>query len=242
MIVRARLSRITSLVRTACIGTIASMSILGCRAKALPDAGFLDQPQLLQANDKLPFNAAWVKSDALLSKYKKVYVAPVDTTHLLNLDWWQKAAIAPGDQQAWAAELAQYFQEKMRAQFTDDDANKYQLVDTPDDETLIIELAIVEVVPTKVWLNAIGYALLGAVDQGETGFEGRLRDGKTKQVVAEFKDHEYGQFDVVSVRDLTWAGHSRHTIRTWSDNLEEICYLPPDGVVSEMSPVTLLPW
>lgn len=234
--------RIASLVRTVCILTVASMSMLGCRAKALPDAGFLDQPQLLNANDKLPFNAAWIKSDAALHNYKKVYVAPVDTTHLLNLDWWQKAAIAPGDQQAWAAELAQYFQDKMKAQFSDDDKNKYQVVETPDDETLIIELAIVEVVPTKVWLNAIGYALLGAVDQGETGFEGRLRDGKTKQVIAEFKDHEYGQFDVVSVRDLEWAGHSRHTIRTWTDDLEEICYLPPDSAVSEMSPVTLLPW
>lgn len=235
-------TRIASIIRTLCIASVASMSLLGCRAKALPDSGFLDQPQLLQPNDKLPFNAAWIKVDADLLHYKKVYVAPVDTTHLLKLDWWQKAAIAPGDQKAWADELAKYFEDKMRAQFSDDDTNKYQLVDTPDDETLIVELAIVEVVPTKVWLNAIGYAILGAVDQGETAFEGRLRDGKTKQVLAEFKDHEYGQFDVVSVRDLEWAGHSRHTIRTWSDDLEQICYEPPNSAISSMSPVTLMPW
>ena len=217
-------------------------AMVGCRAKALPDAGFLEKPELVKPDKRLPFNAAWIKDDANLLGYKKVYVAPVDTTHLLKLDWWQKAAIAPGDQQQWAQDLAKYFQERMKEQFTDGDDNKYQLVDTPDDETLIIELAIVEVVPTKVWLNAIGYALLGAVDQGETGFEGRLRDGKTKQVIAEFKDHEYGQFDVVSVRDLEWAGHSRHTIRIWTDDLEEICYLQPDGTVSDMSPVTLMPW
>jgi len=225
-----------------CLLAVSSVAVVGCRAKALPDAGFLDKPELLKPNQRLPFNAAWIKDDADLLGYKKVYVAPVDTTHLLKLDWWQRAAIAPGDQQKWAGELAQYFQDRMKEQFTDDDQNKYQVVDTPDDETLIIELAIVEVVPTKVWLNAIGYALLGAVDQGETGFEGRLRDGKTKQVIAEFKDHEYGQFDLVSIRDLEWAAHSRHTIRTWTDDLEEICYLQPDGTVSEMSPVTLMPW
>ena len=235
-------SRMVSLVRTFCVVSAASMLLVGCRAKALPDAGFLDQPQLLQHDDKLPFNAAWIKSGVDLLDYKKVYIAPVDTTHLLKLDWWQKAAIAPGDQKAWADDLAKYFEAKMKSQFSDDDVNKYQLVDTPDDETLMIELAIVEVVPTKVWLNAIGYAVLGAVDQGETGFEGRLRDGKTKQVIAEFKDHEYGQFDVVSVRDLEWSGHSRHTIREWTDQLEKICYLPPDGAVAEMSPVTLMPW
>lgn len=216
--------------------------MLGCRAKALPDSGFLEQPELVKPDSRLPFNAAWIKDDANLLGYKKVYVAPVDTTHLLKLDWWQKAAIAPGDQQQWAADLAKYFQDEMKAQFTDGDDNKYQVVDTPDDETLIIELAIVEVVPTKIWLNAIGYAILGAVDQGETGFEGRLRDGKTKKVIAEFKDHEYGQFDVVSVRDLEWAAHSRHTIRSWSDELEQTCYAPPNEAVSGMSPVTLMPW
>ncbi len=237
-----RRSGFFSAVQAVCIVVAVSVSALGCRAKALPDAGFIEKPELLKPDSKLPFNAAWIKDDADLLGYKKVYVAPVDTTHLLKLDWWQKAAIAPGDQQKWADGLAVYFQDKMKAQFTDGDDNKYQVVDTPDDETLIVELAIVEVVPTKVWLNAIGYALLGAVDQGETGFEGRLRDGKTKQVIAEFKDHEYGQFDVVSVRDLEWDGHSRHTIRGWTDELEETCYLPPDGAVSPMSPVTLMPW
>jgi Protein of unknown function (DUF3313) len=238
----SRRSAFFSSIRALCVLAAVSACALGCRAKALPDSGFLERPDLVKPDSKLPFNAAWIKDDADLLGYKKVYIAPVDTTHLLKLDWWQKAAIAPGDQQQWAADLAVYFQEKMKAQFSDDDQNRYQVVDTPDNETLIVELAIVEVVPTKVWLNAIGYALLGAVDQGETGFEGRLRDGKTKQVIAEFKDHEYGQFDVVSVRDLEWAGHSRHTIKIWADQLEDICYLPPDGTVSSMSPVTLMPW
>lgn len=219
-----------------------SSTVVGCRAKALPDAGFLDQPQLLKENSEIPFNAAWIKDDADLLSYKKVYVAPVDTTHLLKLDWWQKASLEPGDQQRWADDLANYFRDKMKAQFADDDPNKYQVVDTPDDQTLIIELAIVEVVPTKIWLNAIGYVVAGAVDQGETGFEGRLRDGKTNRVIAEFKDHEYGQFDVVSVRDLQWAAHSRHTLEGWSNELEDICYRQPDQVVSGMSTVTLLPW
>lgn len=229
-------------VGVVCALVLTIVVVSGCRAKVLPDSGFLEKPELVKSDSKLPFNAAWIKDDANLLGYKKVYIAPVDTTHLLKLDWWQKAAIAPGDQQQWAEDLANYFEEKMKEQFTDGDDNKYQVVDTPDDQTLIVELAIVEVVPTKVWLNAIGYALIGALDQGETGFEGRLRDGKTKQVIAEFKDHEYGQFDVVSVRDLEWAGHSRHTIKIWTDQLEETCYLPPDGTVSPMSPVTLLPW
>ena len=78
-----------------CLGALIIGSfVTGCRAKALPDAGFLEQPQLLQSNNKIPFNAAWIKDDADLLSYKKVYVAPVDTTHLLKLDWWQKTSLA----------------------------------------------------------------------------------------------------------------------------------------------------
>jgi len=89
----------------------------------------------------------------------------------------------------------------------------------------------------SILLDALGLAI---------GFRSNLRligevENKA-QVLAEFKDHEYGQFDVVSVRDLEWAGHSRHTIRTWSDDLEQICYEPPNSAISSMSPVTLMPW
>ncbi len=216
--------------------------LAGCRAAPAPDAGFLDQPQLMAKDKTLPFDAAWISSDVNLLSYKKVYVAPVDTTHLLKLDWWDKATIAPGDQKNWSQQLADYFRQHAIAQFKEGDDNKYQVVDTPDDETLIVELAIVEVIPTKVWLNAIGYALIGALDQGTTAFEGRFRDGRTKEVIAEFKDREHGQLDVISVADLQWSAHSRHTIRIWSEDIERICYRQPGEVISPMSTVTLRPW
>ena len=81
-----------------------------------------------------------------------------------------------------------------------------------------------------------------ALDQGTTAFEGRFRDGKTKEVIAEFKDREYGQMDVVSLADFEWGRHSRHTVEVWGDDLEEVCYAPPGGSVSGMSTVTLRPW
>ncbi len=225
------------------LSLLASSALMaGCHASAAPDAGFLEHPEVLKEDEKLPFDAVWFKEGVDLRKYKKVYVAPVDTSHLLQLDWWDKANIAPGDQDSQAKELGEVFRNEVKQQFTDDDQNHYTLVDAPDDDTLIVELAIVEVVPTKVWLNAIGYALLGALDQGMTAFEGRFKDGKTKEVIAEFKDRESGQFDIVSLADFQWNRHSRHTIEVWGDQLEEVCYEPPGTAISEMSTVTLRPW
>ena len=118
----------------------------------------------------------------------------------------------------------------------------YTIVDTPDTESLRVELAIVEVVPTKLWLNPIGYLALGPPSSGTTAFEGRLRDSASNQVIAKFKDREYGQMDLVRTADLTWFSHSKYTIKTWSGQIAHICYRAPDESIAPMSTVTLRPW
>lgn len=222
----------------ACLSVVST----ACKAPTAPDAGFVTHPEQLKQDDKLPFNAAWLREGIDLKSYKKVYVAPVDTTHLLKLNWWDKADLAPGDEAVQAKKLALYFQDKVKESFARDERKLYQVVESPDDETVTVELAIVEVVPTKVWLNLIGYVALGALSEGTTAFEGRLRDSKTQEVIAEFKDQEYGQMDLVSVRDLTWFMHSEHTIRQWGEELVALCNRTPDQVIKPMSTVTLKPW
>ncbi len=217
-------------------------SAAGCRAPAAPDAGFIDNPSQLKVNAKLPFDAVWFQDGVDLRRYSKVYVAPIDTSHLLKLDWWDRANFAPGTEQSQADNLAKYFQDHVIQSFKTDSKKAYTVVDAPDAETLLVELAIVEVIPTKEWLNVIGYLAVGALSSGTTAFEGRLRDGKTKQLVAQFKDQENGQFDLVSISDLTWFRHSEHTIRMWSDQIAQVCYRAPEETIKPMSTVTLRPW
>ena len=222
--------------------TVALFALSACRAPVAPDAGFIDNPQVLKHDNKLPFDAVWIKEGVDLGRYTKVYIAPIDTTHLLKLDWWDRASGALGSEQVQADSLTGYFHDKLGAAFTSNPQNKYTVVDTPDADSLRVELAIVEVIPTKVWLNAIGYLAIGALSSGTTAFEGRLRDGKTNEVIAEFNDREFGQLDVVSVADLTWFKHSEHTIRMWSDEIARLGHRAPDEVISPMSTVTLRPW
>lgn len=219
-----------------------ALAIISCRASVAPDAGFIENPEVLKPDSKLPFDAVWLKEGVDLSKYNKVYIAPIDTTHLLKLDWWDRANVAPGSEQAQAQDLTNYFREKLIKEFTTNERKTFTVVDKPSADALSVELAIVEVVPTKVWLNAIGYIAIGALSSGTTAFEGRLRDGKTNEVIAEFKDREHGQIDIVSIADLTWYKHSEHTLRIWSEQIAHLCYRAPDEAISPMSTVTLRPW
>jgi len=213
--------------------------IVGCRASVAPDAGFVPQPELLHSDKNLPFDAVWLQDGIDLHTYKKVYVAPVDTTQLLKLYWWERANIVPGDQKQQADKLAGYFRDAAVKSFTDDESRSFEVIDAPVPDALLVELALVEVVLTKVWLNTLGYALAGGLSQGTTAFEGRLRDGNSQRVIGEFKDREFGQLDLVSINDLTWYRHSEHTIRVWSDDLVKICRRAPAEAIAPMSTVTL---
>lgn len=214
----------------------------GCRAPAAPEAGFLRHPEQLLHDDKIPFNEVWIKDGVDLREFKKMVVARVDTSHLLKLDWWDKVNFARGSQSAHAEKLAIFFREQLIEAFRSDSSGQYEIMAVPDRDTLVIELAIVEVVPTKVWLNLMGYLAVGALSQGTTAFEGRFRDGRTGEVIAKFKDRQHGQLDLVSVRDLTWFKHSKHTIKEWSSLLVKICRRAPEQSLTPIPLVTLKPW
>ena len=219
----------------------AIIMLAGCRAAPAPDAGFLSQPELLAKSEDLPFDDFWVHPDANLASYTKVYVAPVDTQHLLKQSWWDKVNIT-FDEKGSVDKLAGIFLKDMVNSFKEYENKKYTVVDQPDDETLIVELALVEVVPTKIWLNAITEVFVGGLDQGATAFEGRLRDGKSKAVISEFKDREFGQMSIASVADLEWYAHSRHTLSDWAEDLPEVLNRKSGEKLSKMSTVTLRPW
>lgn len=225
-----------------CSMLVCMIAVGGCRAAPAPDAGFISDPQNLAPDSKMPFDDVWFKQGIDLASFKTVYIAPIDTTHLLKLDWWDTWALAPGDEKEQAKSIADYFSQQLSDAFSNNEQKKLQVVSAPQKDSLIVELAITEVVPTKPWLNAIGYIALGPLSQGTTAFEGRFRDGASQAVIAEFKDREYGQMDVVSVADFSWFKHSKHTIGVWSDDLVKICFRAPDESISPMSTVTLRPW
>jgi hypothetical protein len=224
------------------LGVAGCLYLSGCRADPAPDAGFVTDPSLMTQEGDLPFDDVWLKPGVDLRAFKTVYIAPIDTTHLLKQDWWDKVSFAPGDQQKQAQILATYFHDRLTDAFKADDRKIYQVVDQPDRDSLIIELAIVEVVPTKTWLNVIGYAAIGGISEGTTAFEGRLKDGKNQELIGEMKDREFGQMSLLNISDFSWCRHSEHTIKIWSRDLVKMCYRSPGKTISSMATFTLRPW
>ena len=233
----------------------AALASAGClrKAKPGPSAGFIP-PENLEKPGDLPFHKAW-RSLANWDRYTEIYIAPFNTDHLREMTWWEK--LERGDKvKEDAMELALYAQTTFREAFANDPKKRFQVVDLPGPKSLIAEFAIVEVVPNKVVLDALGYAagpvagpagsaaanVQTATTQSTVAFEARMRDGATKQVVAMFADREHEKYFPVNLKDLTWYGHAKAIIDEWANQFVKIANQQPGEIIKDSPLFDLKPW
>ena len=110
--------------------------------------------------------------------------------------------------------------------------------------TMILELALVELVPTKAFIHAvanfIGFLIPGAQTIGLTGsgsvaIEGRIRDADTGKVIFKFADRQQDKTSIVSIKDITWHGHAEEIIDDWAREFVELYDTPPTHIVKASS-------
>ena len=114
----------------------------------------------------------------------------------------------------------------------------------PGSRTVILEMALVELVPTKVWLNTVTVGLTTGtpVNRGTVAIEGRIRDGASGKVIATFADREVSKASIVNRADLTWYFHAHRIIDEWAAQLVALVNARESEIVKRSSPFTLKPW
>jgi hypothetical protein len=130
----------------------------GCRAKAAPDAGFLQEPKLMTTSKDMPFNRAWANPKYSDKRYVEIYVAPVNTDYVMKQNTWEKATLAEAnrkDVEKNVHMLADYLRNSFIKAAEKDPTRKFTVVDHPGPDTVILEMAIVQAVPSKAELQAI---------------------------------------------------------------------------------------
>jgi hypothetical protein len=225
----------------------------GCKAQPAKDAGFVDGASMSK-DPALPFNRVWFKSGFDFASYTKLHVAPVNTSYMLKMTDWQKGE-RKEDIEKDLARLATYSQEAIKKAFRDDPRHRFEVVDAPagDPKTLVLEMALTEVVPSKVALNALGYApfFIGlgitamrtvAKDVSSVAMEARVHAADSGEIVAMFADREQQQLAPVSVRGWTWYSHAETIIRQWATQFVQVATRKPGEKVKDTDPFTLQPW
>jgi len=240
----------------ALVAVILGLSLLvsGCAAlKASPSAGagFVPVEQMAPRED-LPFQKVWFKKGADFKPYKSLYIAKVDTNHLLQSNWWQQN-FRQGQMQEDLATMSQFMQEEFKRAFRNDPYHRYQVVDAPQKDSLTLELALTELVPSNVALSALEYAPYGGgtavrVMERATGaestvaFEARMKDSATGDTLAMFADRQVKKIRIVDFKAFTWYAHDKDIIKEWADQFVKFANKQPGEVIEGSSPFTLMPF
>lgn len=227
------------------------------KAKPAPDSGFLEEPSRMQdSRSRAPFHRAWVDPAYSASDYQSILVAPVNTEYVEGQSTWAKTNVRQFRIKEDLAMVAKEFQDTVEKKFRESKENRFVVVDKPRDDTMILELAITQLVPNKAFLGAIGLAAWAApapvgvpvgmlatfADDGWMAIEGRVRDAKSGAVVAMFADREAAKTRVVDVEAVTWYGQARESMNDWADQLVLLANTPKDVKVEDSSAFTLMPW
>ncbi|MBI4616750.1 MAG: DUF3313 domain-containing protein [Planctomycetes bacterium] len=217
----------------------------GCGTEEAQPSGFLQEGKTGMVEDeRLPFQRVWYKQNADWTKYNAIRVAPVHTEYLSKQDWWDKVNEAElSNRQADVAKIADYIQKKFTDAFANDENHVLKIAQKDGPGVLVLEIAIVELVPTKALLNAAGYAAMGsAMDQGSIALEARIKDSATGEVLVKIADREEGKASIVNVKDLTWYGHAYDRIDEWAEQAVEVANASENETVDDSWDFTLAPW
>jgi len=241
------------------VGLIAACGLAGCqnmKAESAPASGFLQEPQkMTEQRQRFPFHSAWVKPGTDRADYATVYFAPVNTAYLMaNSGWDDVNTESAAEVRQRARELAIFMERTFRAAVRNNADVPLVLVDAPRAGTLSVEMAIVELVPSKRALGALGLlgplgkvpALLSVgskvAGKGSIAVEARVRDGGTGEVIAQFADREEAKTAPIDVQAVSLYGFAEGIIEDWADQFIELVTTPVSHQVEDSPPLRLSPW
>jgi hypothetical protein len=238
----------------------AALAVAGCKATESSQSGFNSNANLMTRDASVPFQRTYWNKKYDQHDYTEILIAPANTDYVAAQNFWEKANLAnsmPGQDKTDIAAIAEYTRQSFTRAFADDPKHRFKVVSTAGPKTLILEVAITQLVPSKAVLNAIGYitwipavvSLSGstATDSQDTGkgviaIEGRIRDGGSGEIIGMFADREHPPTAIVDLKALNWWAPAKAIIDQWSKDLVAVANRPPGVVVKEAPAFELLVW
>jgi len=201
-------------------GLLLAILLSGCKSGEGKPAGFAPEQQRMTKNSTLPFHRVWYEENFNWNACNKIIIRPINTQYVKENNWWKSSGKDKTEMERDLQRLAQTFRSEITKAFSTRAGNRFTVTTSEGPNTLVLELAIVELVPTNAWLNAAGMVgLQMTFDKGAMAVEGRLRDAGSGNIVGAFADREQGKESLVSVRDYTWYSHAEDIMKDWSKQL-----------------------
>jgi hypothetical protein len=232
----------------------------GCKASEAQPAGFIENPEYMTRDATTPFQRIYWNKKYDKNEFDEVIVAPVNMKYVAAQNFWEEVNVAALDKEKLKKdilEVGEYTRNSFIRAFTNDPNKRFKVVTTPGPRTLILEVAITQLVPSKAALNAVGYVtwIPTAVASGASiatespdsgkgyvAIEGRVRKGDSGEIIGMFADRENPPTALVDVKALSWWAPAKQIIDNWSKDLVLLANRRPGEVVKGTPAFQLLVW
>ncbi|MGA1980232.1 MAG: DUF3313 family protein [Sedimentisphaerales bacterium] len=247
-----------TLVTKICL--LAGLTLAGCKAGEAPNSGFNPNPELMSKDANVPFQRTYWNNKFDPNAYHEIFIAPVNTDYLAAGSSWESFNLANFDKERFKkdiAALADYTQKSFTKAFREDPNHLYKVVDVPGPNTLLLELALVQVVPSGAVFGVVGCvsgipAAVGMaagaasksqdVGKGVVAIEGHFRDGRTGEIIGMFADCEHPKSAILDLKAIDWWAPAKAIIDEWSQQLVAVANRPPGTAVKDSPAFELLVW
>ncbi len=190
-------------------------------------AGFLPEPTRMSPNSRYPFQVSWVQPGIDFHGYSEVMLAPVSLEHLAPPAPDSSGNISV-DNKAAALDAAIFAGDAFARAVQDDPAHRFTAVTRPDAKTIVVEMAIVELTPSRLDTAASSFGIptfasassalvreANLTGRGSIAMELELRDGRTNQVLAIFADTRHAKAPSGDQKLTPGFGFANEIVGNW---------------------------
>ncbi|MFZ2657750.1 MAG: DUF3313 family protein [Victivallales bacterium] len=224
------------------------------RAAPARQTSFLPQrPKLCEMPPAFPFRKMWVNPAIDINRYRKMMISKVSTGHVISRDPWDRVNESEmfNARAKECAYCARYIENSFRAAVAADPKRRFQLTSSPDAQTIVLELSLVQIVPSKSFLNFVesiagffvpGLSLLAIFNSGEIAIEGKLKDARSGTLICMFAEREKDRLAIFDIAGLRWYKHTQNNIDAWSREFVLILNSRKNDDVTHRFPMALVDW
>jgi hypothetical protein len=233
-----------------------SLVCTGCSLKERSDPvapTFLNGAPVESSIKEVPFKHAWIAPRDKHLSIKSVFIKPV-RTDLLDADEWKKsrglAVTSKEEFDKSAALLARYFRMKLLAELKQVPNSRFEVVNTPDSSSLIVEIALTELALSEPVIRAAALAVpvpgvdqaLSAVSDPHAAFAARFTNFDGSKLLATTADRRFPPIRIIDLNKLRATSSVREIISQWAHELAESIQTDELTTVPRASLFSLLPW
>lgn len=235
---------------------LSSLVLVACAVKERTEpvvATFLDGVPRESTVADIPFLHAWIAPQQSPLPYTNIYVKPV-RTDLMSPEMWLRSrglAVSSADEFKRDADvIARYFRIRLLSELKSTNLQRFVVVDNPDDKSLILEIAITELVLSEPLVRAAALAVpfpgvdlaLSTITDPHVSFAARFTSPDGKQLFATAADRRFPPVRLIDLNKLRARSSAREIIAHWARQLAQAIQLDEFKKVEGNTWFALLPW